>query len=600
MRLLISLSILLWWVSVSFGQAFGRFGYTETPSLPGIVFDRSGFRAKFSGADRLSFGTPISTWKPVLTNETQQVVETEGKGPNPAKVKMNLLGAGISLYCPTELELKLTSLASPALTWTEGSVLNGVPTPNLKWCLLSFQDNQPAWIMSVPDGTAGWQISGKPGAWLLKSKGLKGWVRFGLPLGTKPRPTSTAASMGQLVQDVQPVLDHFALPVANLLRVRVVADMQSVTATWVFDQPLAVVPIAARFAEIGGYPIGIESPMAGSPIVTEEGACDFVKGTELRIRFPIRRIPAGRALVSGGTPAALGTVSPFDVPSVVEVAFENLLAYRDVQTLRTAEDCLTEFLGQVQFKAEPWTGQQLPYEKEGRALDLIAAQGFLCDVMTAVKRGGPEPNALLTSLQWRTDWSNWQLNSADPKVNRRAAAIAALSGAFSPLPEKRLAAAMLQAGLSAERGLQGWRHRQGLVAKEEPLLETLWDLRQAVFGLRMAKAGTASDWFNSILGPIRVYGEPAISCTVQDKKSILEWFCAEPKPGSWTLGCEHPVKLSKGDNLARLKIENSYGLLELQYVPDLSGPVKTLLEYPEWARKIPSAIPVQRFTERSQ
>lgn len=538
MRLLISLSFLLWWVSVCFGQAFGRFGYTDAPIVPGVELNRTGFRARFASADRITFVDPLPEWKPVLTDETQQVIETGAKGPSPTKVKANLLGVGISLYCPTELELKLTSLTSPALTWTEGSVLADVPTPNLKWCLLSFQDNQPAWMLSVPDGMAGWEIKGKPGAWRLKSKGLKGWVRFGLPLGTAPRPTPSAASMGQLVKDVEPIVEHFSRPAPNLLRLRVVGDMQAVTATWTYDQPLAVAPIAARFAESGGYPIGIDSPLIGTRIQTEEGPCDLVKGTELRIRFPIRRIPTGRALVKGGSAAALGTVSPFDVPSLVELSFENLLGYRDVQTLKTAEDCLTEFLGQAAFKTEPWTGQQLPYEKEGRALDLIAAQGLLCEVMTTVRRGETEPNALLTSLQWRTDWTTWQLNSVDPKVNRRAGAIVAFSGAFSPSPEKRLAAAMLQAGLSAERGLQAWKVRQGLLKTEEPLWETLLELRQAVFGLRIAQ-GPASDWFKSILGPLRVYGEPAVLYREEDKKGLLEWLSPEPKPNSWTLGTEH-------------------------------------------------------------
>ncbi len=595
MRLLTSLSFVFWWISLCFGQAFGRFGYSEAPSIPGIILSRDSIRAKSPSADKLSFAQPLKTWRPVLTDEFQQVVETDSEGPTPAKLKLNLLGSGVGLYCPTEFELKVTSLSSPVLTWTEGSVMDGVPTPDLKWCLLSFQDRQPAWLMATQDGSeVSWKVEGKAGAWVIKSKGLKGWLRMGLPLGNTTRATVSAAALGKIVKDIQPVLPHFQRPTPTLKILKVVGDLQSVTAIWTFDLPQAIVPIAAKFAEAGGYPIGVDSPSIATSMTTEEGPMDFLKGNELRIRFPIRRVPAGRAVVVGGTAVALGTVSPFDVPSLVELAFENLVSYRDIQTLRTAEDCLTEFLGQATFKEEPWTKQQLPYSQAGSDLDLIAAQGLLCEVMSSVRKGNPDSNALLTSLQWRTDWHTWQLGSIDANVNRRAAAIAAMAGAFSTSPEKRLAAAMLQAGLSAQRGLQIWRERQGQTQSQIPLIETMLEMRQPIFSLRIAQS-TASSWLQMLQSPVRIYGDASASI---DATGVLEWTCIEPKPNSFWLGSETSVKLEKLDNLAKFITASAFGLTEVRYTAEVSGLAKAKFGLPKWAKKIPLAKPIERFSEK--
>src|SRR5262249_5753733 len=148
-------------------------------------------------------------------------------------------------------------------------------------------------------------------------------------------------------------------------------------------------------------------------------------------------------------------------PSVAELAFANLPASRDTQTKETAEEALTEYLGEAKYTTEPYSNQQLPYTADGAGLDLAAAHALLMQSTITTVKATSEPNSLLTSVLWRRDWRTWTIWTPDLDLSRRAEALGALAAALCPEPARRLDAAMLEAGLASQEGLKVWQARNG-------------------------------------------------------------------------------------------------------------------------------------------
>ncbi len=449
--------------SAGYSQAFGRFGYTQQVEVPGFKVDKEGFAVSGVTADKIRFPQVATVWKPTLTSETQQVVQlSEGPG-GPTKAMFSLLGVGFSLYFDEGMELDVHSEGAPYLSWEQGSVADGVATPQVKWLVLSFRSNQPPIVIGFPDGPVSLEVSGTTGAWSIKSQDtFKGWVRFALPEGDQGNAATTAGTLGKLAKEVAANAALWTSMPPKLLKTNIIEDLHSVTATWQFDLPGAVVPVAAMMANLGRYLLEVKTPTRRLPGWTSDGPTDVVDVNSLSIRFPIKRVPTGRSLTVGSQLASpLGGVSPLDIPSVADLAIECLLAERDSQTRKAAEDTFGHFVSEATYSLEPWTQQQLPFDSTGKGIDLAAAHALLMQAMTSTSKATSESNSLLTSVAWRQDWSTWRVWTQDPVVADRAGALAALAGAFCPEPERRLSAAMFQAGLSGSRGLNVWRLRHG-------------------------------------------------------------------------------------------------------------------------------------------
>jgi hypothetical protein len=587
--------------SLSGAQAFGRFGYTQRLDLPGFLVDSEGFIAKQDAADRVRFARPAKVWKPTSTSEIEQTVALGGPAGNPAKVRANLLAPGFALYFEKGLSLKVSSTAAPYLTWREGSASAGLPTPNVRWAVLSFRDAQPPLVLGFPDGPSSLQISGKPGAWSIDGQAdFHGWLRVGLPVGLQPTAANSAAALGHLAlaAGAEEAIWSNSAPV--LQRTEVQADEDAVTATWTFDRPGAQLPRAVTLAFLGGYPLRVLSPTRRLKFSLGDGPVEVCQTTELRLRLPARRVPTGRGLSLGAELGApLGTASPFDLPSVVELALESLAATRDSQTQKAAEDTVGEFLSQGAYTKEPWSDQLLPYDPAGIGIDLAAAHAFLMQAVTSSTKATSEGNSLLTSVAWRRDWQTWLPWVPDVNIRRRAAAMSALTGVLCPEPERRLSAAMFQAGLSAERGFEVWRRRTGQIPKESPLIEPMSGLRQALFRLNGNPDDDAA-YAETLMSPVRVFGDVPIRLLERDKALILEWPALEPKPSVLRLVAGYEIQLEPVANLPRFRVDQVLGTSEVRYTPELAGTCEAKLTLPEWAKALPLSRPIPRYSEPSR
>lgn len=594
-------AVLVVLAAAAHGQAFGRFGYSETTRFSGLVLAKDGLAADHPTADRLRFVSATTEWKPLETSEFEQTVRL---GPDeagiPSKLRLSLLAPGPSYYFPKGFRLKLSSTAAPYLTWLDGSASNGVPTPSVKWIALSFRDNQPAVLLGFPTSAASLILSGKPGAWEIASDAYAGWVRFGLPRGNAAEATNSAAALGRLAQASRTTAGYLATAPPQFLGFEAKAepDGNAVVATWRFDRKGFLLPKALTFARLGGYPVSVQSAnhRLGASMGLGDGYREVSDADELVVRFPVRRVPIGRALAIGEPGPPLGTISPQDIPSVAELALENLLASRDPQTKKAAEDAFAQFLTEAAYVKEPVTQQLLTYDAVGVGLDLTAAHALLSQSLITTTRPSSESNALLTSIGWRRDWETWLPWVENDDVRRRTASLAAIAGALCPEENRRVAAGMLQAGLAAERGLNIWRRRAAQVATEPPLLEPLLDLRTGLFRLSMPRA-TADPYTETLLSPLRIFSDEAAKLTEKEGVLTLAWPVIEPKAGTLALASSAPVEPEAVANLPRFLYERVLGLTEIRYTPEAAGNCEVRLTQPTWAPRPPALKPAPRYAE---
>ncbi len=557
-----------------------------------------GFVANQPMADRFYFAKPSGGWKVVQSSEMGQTVLLESRKLNPLKLNVSLTAPGFSLYWNAGFQLNLHSTVAPYLSWPEGSVTKGIPTPDSKWVLVSFKDNQPAVVLGFPQHPCGLKVEGRPGAWkIVGPTNYQGWVRVGLPDGLRGNPANSASSLGRLSALVSRQEKVWTALAPTLLSCSVQSDSQSVTAAWHFDRNGSTIPTAAQFASLGGYPLRILSPTQDASLQEAELPVRTVIGQDLVVRFPVRRVPTGRGLAIGeDLSPGITSAAPTDIPSVVELGLENLRCGRDPQTQKAGEDTLAEYLLQANYVLEPVSGQQLPFDGAGKGVDLAASHAWLMQCVNATQRATSESNSLLTSLSWRRDWTTWSLGCLDVAIERRGAALAALAGALCSEPERRLDAAMLQAGLAAVRGIARFKKTQGGPENLPVFSEPMFGLRKSLFSL--ATPGTVSTEFADILfSPLRTYGSPSVSVASAGGKFELRWPALEPKSGILTLAAGYAVQLTPLTNLTRLQVNRAYGFVELIYVPETAGGCRAQLTLPDWAPPLPKAVEPPRYSE---
>ena len=355
-------------------------------------------------------------------------------------------------------------------------------------------------------------MTGKAGAWAIKSQDpFKGWVRFALPAGDEGSAATTAATLGKLAKDAAANAALWTSMPPKLLKTNIIEDLHSVTATWQFDLPGAVVPVAAVMANLGHYLLEVKTPTRRLPGWTADGPTDIVDETSLSIRFPVKRVPTGRSLTVGSQLAnPLGGVSPQDIPSAKRLGTG--VSGRRKRLANTQSSRRHAFRICDPGKLQSGTSgrsSSCRLTRQARGIDLAATNAFLMQAVTSTARATSESNSLLTSVAWRQDWNTWRVWTQDPTVAQRTGAMAALAGALCPEPERRLAAAMFQAGLSGYRGLNVWRLRHSLIKSLPKLIEPLYGVRKGLFGLD-GPLEPGEQFALSLLSPLRVFSDGSV------------------------------------------------------------------------------------------
>lgn len=585
---------------LSLGQAFGRFGYVPQRTFAGICLQEDGVIPDAANGSKLHFSSALPQFKPVATSAVEQTVWLgDPAAGKPSKARLSLLTPGVSLYYDQGVTFRSTATSAPYLTWSSGSVSDGVPTPTVRWLALSFRDNQPAIILGMAEGGS-FQISGEPGNWTLSAPNYKGWLRVGLPRGAFSEPTNSAASLGRLAKTCQQVAPYFATEVPQLIGFEASAEPEGngVVGTWTFDQANVLLPQALTLAPYGGYFVARKSRAhrLDHDLGLGDGPHEVSDESVLVVRFPVRRIPIGRAIGLGDPLLPVGTVSALDIPSVVDLGWENMLAGRDAQTRKTAEDAFGAFLSEVSTTEEPFSRQRLTYDADGNGIDLTAAHAFLAQSLITSTKASSEENALLTSLAWRTDWRTWLPWVADSDRRRRTAAVASLAGALCPEAYRRVQAGMLQAGLSAERGMGVWKRESGGAESTAMYLESALPIRAALFRL-IGLQDKADPFVETLLSPFRVFSGESVRLSESSGTFELSWPVLEAKAGILTVAAPTQIDLDPHANLSRCLVERILGLSEVRYTPTAAGDCVLRLTLPSYAPRPVRLVPPKPFDE---
>lgn len=551
--------------------------------------DKSGLEPKAKSAINLEFSQPSGTWAPTETNEFGQTVKLTGGKDLPAGAMFSLLKPGVQLDFPNGFLLKFKSKVRGFLTWHEGSVSDGVPTPPKPWLLLSFEDDVPPFLIQFEPG--------KPQSLIIKQKDdtftletdkpYSGWVRISLPRGTEGISTNSAGSLGRMVLGMERDKDFWLSDPPALASRTVESDALGLTVTWTFTKPFAVIPSAFYLANLGGYPCRVLSGVRKVTASDELGPLVICAGKELTVRLPVRRVPTGRFLSSAINPPPLATASYLDVPTVVNLALETLPSGRDIAVKRLAESTVSDFLNEGPYVVEPHTGASLPFQANGAGIDLAAAHALLAQAVTSTQQATSEANSLLTSISWRRDWSTQGFFDVEPAAARRAGALAALAGALCPEPDRRLEGALFQAGIAGQRGLIVLRRRQSKTEPAPKLIEPLEGVRQVLFGMVDKVQAADAPLGKALLNEVRVYGDASILLDPKEQGLVLNWTDKQ----FVTLGAPYSLELQSKD---KFEVHEALGFKRIR-LKSAASPCRILL--PKFAKPRVAISQVPTYTE---
>ena len=572
-------------------QGFGRFGYTRYPDMPGFEFNDDGFKTKHPGSDRIRFSSPIKTLNKVAINSYRLVALTEGGPGKPSKLRFDLADFGFSMYFAQGIELKVNSTAAPYLTWKGGTSGPDVPTPDADWVGISFQDRQPALVFGFPEDKTGLKVTGELGSWTIKSSPkYKGWVRICLPFGTEPYQATTARAVGRLSERcVEQELLWYG-PLNDLPEPTITEDSLGLDVSWKLPRQKTILPNLLFFAQFGSYPLKIQSlyttypsRIAGEPILVSAEP-------ELRVRFPVRRVPNGRGL-------SLGELLPFENPEpnwksptkLVTLALANTLANRARSVTPLVKKLLADYYEDSTPVKEPNTKLNVFYDHKGNGMLAAAVHSLLTQSANIGQRESPADDPQFISLSWRQDPHTGSLGLEEDD-QRRILAIAAVAGAFATDPELRLKAAMMEAALSAERGKEVWLRRQGLIRPFTQHLEPLLPIRKGLFSLT-AEVRTdpiVSNW----LSDLRVFSSAPVWLNPLNPGLELCWEGLGTKFEEINLNLPYQIQISSKRNVAGLFLTPGVGSLRLRYEAQRDGQCAAVIGLPEFADPMPlTALP---------
>lgn len=530
----------------------------------------------FEGSDTVFFEGSISSWKVASAQASFATYALDSSERAPSRVKINLFSPGSEFLFDRSFVLKFRTIAAPRLSWSEGSVGEEVESAKSKWIAISYQDSQPPILLCFLGNPPVLMITGSAGDWTLKTVGpdYKGWVRFSLPLGVRALTTRGADMLGLMVKTIVDNEEFWSGPSPVPISLKVENQKEAVLATWGFSEPRAVVPFAAFLARRGGYAVQILSRIKEIPAPTNEGPLAHLEGKELKIRFPVMTLPRGRSLVGQFSENWKPPVAdPLNSFSLFNAAMSSVVAARPKNYPNGLLSLLDKFLEKQPFLPEPVTRSPLPYQSEGQSVAEAASYALMQQAVTVSEGVNTRPNALYTSLIWSRDVQTWRLHSVeDQKLRRRATAWVAIAGAMSADPRMKLDAAMLEAGLVAERALSLWNG----IKKPTPMTEPVELIRRRLFKPGDKFTTKREPVLPMLVNPVRVLIGPPVSAKNVADGYVIRWNAPDPKPQRLILQSPQNLEFSAGTGMSEvtLKTSREKGRYELLLIAKKAGPTE--------------------------
>lgn len=563
--------------------------FAQIPQVPGVDVESTRFRVAHGVADSVYFASPLKDLKPKRLEEGEAVYQGRDYVYSPGAVRYSPWRPGLEFYFPLDMRLTIKTDLSPYLTWAEGSVGAEVPAAPSQWYLLNFRDGQ-APLMFVFEEPVQLMVTGDSGNWTLAPRQkFKGWMRVLAPIGPK-RVAANVSALGELAQKIKPLANQLSKPMPTMVNFEVRSDSGYLTAIWNFDRVGAVIPSPLILSKAGGYETRILTGI--TPVLADfvEGPVAFSKEPRIAVRFPMRRIAAGRSLIVGDFANTLSSASGFDVPSVVELALSHLAGGQDALTRDVVTTCADEFRRGITSYADPVTGMKSFVPADGAGIDLLAAQALL---QSSEQLGSHD---FLDGVVARWDPWSWEVLAAAPAVQSRGTALFAVAGAFSDDPVVRAKAAMAHAACAAESVIGDYARKRDLPVLIEKSIQPMKELRDVLFG-EVALAPNEPSFVRSLVSPVRVVGGPPVKVQRDGEVYILSWDFKEGDRNELALVTEYPIEVEARENLASIMPSTFLAETRLKMVAKGPGVCKIALRLPPWALDLPSVVDAPRYSE---
>lgn len=485
--------------SQSLTGGFGWFAFSDFHLLPLFEVTSRSFRVRSEHAREIFFAEDTEGMHSPRVSRYRKVIAFAPRSRCPFRLVLEQASLGFSLEFRDGVRL-VGSGDAPILSWSEGSVGVGVPTPAVPWVLLTWREAQPPILLS---------LSGEPSAWIARKEGpsfvvetvegYKGWVRVLAPFGTEEMGTATARDLGVLLRTLKPHLPKLLAGAPNLLDATVTPSEEGFTVVWRFDKPGALIPLPLLLRE-GGVPAELLTPMEAGTL--EKKPQYFVsRDSEVKVRFSALRLFPGRPVVQGpsGVAETLATLSHIDPPSVCEGALAYLAGIADEVLVRALKTALSAFMKEQPEEREPRTGLRFYFSRDGKGARLASAHALNEMALTGESEG-------LLGLLGSLDWLTWLPMGVDEREKWEAGAIVSLAASLSDSWEVRALGAM------ANMGAMGYGLRVGREDSSSAVWGPLWEVRSRVYP-PLKKAGRSSSvkWWETLRYPVRCL-TPEVAC----------------------------------------------------------------------------------------
>lgn len=572
--LLAACSLLIGAAGAAQTKRFGRFGFAQGPQAPGLEWAGSAVRAAVDGASWIRWGESEKSLRPVLASEWGATFLREPEPASPTKVRANLLAPGLELYFPGAMSLRLETEQCPYLSWSAGSVGPEVPTAPSKWTLITFRDRQPPILISFLGGESSVVVSGSPGQWVVRATNpMVGWVRLCLPNGLAPASGSGVADLGRQVGHIASQEGFWTQPAPVCTSFSASRAPGGIVATWRFDRPGALVPPVIAKARAAGFAIEVRSRSESLGVQDREGKLVRCLAPILSVFFPATAPMQGRALTWADRPIRARTpLSPFDAPSVFEVAAANLFAARDTQCFQLADGALADFLVGAPQTVEPVTRVALPFMLEPGALDLAAAQALLMQSLQNAAFDG-SPNAILDSILAAMDAWSWRIAAPIPSSSF-AGSVSALAAWLHPDPQAQAFGAMLYAGMVAEGVASG----------------TLRGVLASAFSSR-----PTDPFVVALTSPVRIASSHCVLAAPAPLGWFLEWTDGQQASEEIQIRGVQLGGATPNGGLSRVLAKNSPGRAALSYRGLGAGPFRAVVRPVARETRLPPMPPLPKL-----
>ena len=542
--------------------SFGQFAYGDTHRLAFFEVSPTEFRFSKQTEVRIQF-SGLTGFFPQRLSRFDKVITYRPLPSAPLRLRFETTSLGFSLQYRDGFRMKGRGSSAPFLTWSEGSVGPGVPTPTTGWALLSWSEPLPPVLLVFPDEPVGLQVTEEPDGWTLEtSKPYDGWVFVRAPLGSEAVVTRGVAELGRLAARVKEKVGTMG-EAPRLLDVQTSTDERGVTVTWRFDRPGAYVPSPAT-ARANEQHLKVLSPVER----VGTGEAFRCSGNELTIRFINRKIYAGRSVVLGNVGEEEFPLDrPWHIGEAALAYLWNTLSMRGESELRRSLGMWASYAGvdREPATALPWPG--------GRDRETL---GALCLAERALGTSSERVAGLFASL----DWLTW-LPTGECETAREAAAYLALLGALSADGYERALGAMAQAALRVEQAEQPFN-----------------SLRNDVFPIAGVLDLASPPGMLPALSPIRVLANGA-AVTCKAGELSLEGLVTKVEPFDVRLlGVPVVPQVSAKFNLEPPEMAKRENFVLVRLTPRRVGYWKLSVRLAEaTVRTLPSATPSPRYNE---